>query len=584
MDTSVFIELHKASINIDHIFVNVYETKYLKQYDLEQYMCKSNVSKVKINYGSKLTIEYNWDISRNKIMITANDLSSLHILRLVKIRLRENIRRLGLVEQYEIKLEILYDFLSELNCLLTDSFYDFCTVCGSNITIKGLGKISICSKPKCKKWVSQIPIDDKLSRMLEYDPKIFELLPTLLASSFSHPKASALYTDIPALPDVYTFEEYKAYATRWLNLGKIRALSSGLSEIDLVNSLGRELYSLVKVSVSDNYFSLNTQSHMSIPGIKLAKKMTDNLDADTIHLVKINYSAEIENKFNTGHYLYHGSPFHCWHSIIKNGLKVMSNTKFMTAGAKYGSGIYLSDDFQFSLEYSAHGNIGNMYTLGVFEILTHPSAYMKRTNIFVVPDEKVILLRYLIVISPYFTQGKTLNTYFNTSNYQNMYQGIRLRGSFIPQALGCPGCHGTLGRYCKICGSSSPIPTTPTTPTTPATQEYNIVRLNKEYELLLTNRIIISVTIIKTNCLWNISILNEKHGEIKLDIIFNDYPINAPTIKYISGPNIKTTTSNPVKILADNTIRMEETNPANWTITNNLSKLITTLNKYIIHI
>jgi hypothetical protein len=548
MDTSVFIELHKALINTECIFVNVYETKYLKQHDLEQYMCNSNVKLVKINYGSKLTIEYNWDIPRNKIMIKANDLSSLHILRLVKIKLRENMRSLVLIEQYKIKLGILYDFLSELNCLLTDSFFDFCTVCGSNITIRGLGKITTCSKPECKQLVSQIPIDDKLSKMLEHDPKIFELLPTILQGSFSHPKAAALFTDIPTLPSVSTFEQYKSYATSWLNLGKIKALGNGLTEIDLANSLGPKLYSLVKVSVSDNYFSLNTQSHMesSIPGIKLAKKMTDGLDANTIHLVKINYSAEIENKFNTGYYLYHGSPFHCWHSIIKNGLKVMSNTQFMTAGAVHGSGIYLSDSFQFSLGYSAHGNIGNMYTLGVFEILTHPSAYMRTSNIFVVPNEKVILLRYLIVISPYFTQAKSLDTYFiNTRKYQNMYQGIQSQ--------------------------------------TKTHTEYNTVRLKKEYELLLTNRIILNITIVN-NCLWNISILNEKHGEIKLDIIFNDYPINAPTIKYISGSNIKTTTSNPVKILADNTIRMEETNPANWTITNNLSKLITTLNKYIVHI
>ncbi len=99
MDTTVFIELHKSSINAEHIFINVYETKYLKQYDLEQYICNFNVAKVKINYGSKLIIEYNWNMAHNKIMITANDLISLHILRLVKIRLRDNMRNLALIEQ-----------------------------------------------------------------------------------------------------------------------------------------------------------------------------------------------------------------------------------------------------------------------------------------------------------------------------------------------------------------------------------------------------------------------------------------------------------------------------------------------------
>jgi len=44
-----------------------------------------------------------------------------------------------------------------------------------------------------------------------------------------------------------------------------------------------------------------------------------------------------------------------WHGILRYGLKNASNTKLMTAGASYGSGIYLSPQGSMSLGYSMRG-------------------------------------------------------------------------------------------------------------------------------------------------------------------------------------------------------------------------------------
>lgn len=54
-------------------------------------------------------------------------------------------------------------------------------------------------------------------------------------------------------------------------------------------------------------------------------------------------------------YLFHGSASHCWFNIIRHGLKIMSGTKYMTTGAAYGNGVYLSKDLSVALQY-AHGS------------------------------------------------------------------------------------------------------------------------------------------------------------------------------------------------------------------------------------
>lgn len=60
---------------------------------------------------------------------------------------------------------------------------------------------------------------------------------------------------------------------------------------------------------------------------------------------------KMKNNYNNVKYRVHGSRYGCWHSIMKNGILNMSNTKYMTCGAAYGSGVYLSPNINVSLGY-----------------------------------------------------------------------------------------------------------------------------------------------------------------------------------------------------------------------------------------
>ena len=57
-------------------------------------------------------------------------------------------------------------------------------------------------------------------------------------------------------------------------------------------------------------------------------------------------------------FCFHGSSMENWYSIMRNGLRNLSNTTLMTAGAAYGVGIYASSHFATSYGYTARYTAG----------------------------------------------------------------------------------------------------------------------------------------------------------------------------------------------------------------------------------
>lgn len=129
---------------------------------------------------------------------------------------------------------------------------------------------------------------------------------------------------------------------------------------------------------------------------------------DSITIYKVNYNnPAICEKFDKliardGHMAYHGSSIMNWYSIVYNGLFVAKGA-LITNGAAHGTGIYLSDSSNFSMGYSARSCVRNNIILGVFQVEKAISVFKKSSNIYVVPDEKNICLRYLIYMKASYT-------------------------------------------------------------------------------------------------------------------------------------------------------------------------------------
>jgi len=100
---------------------------------------------------------------------------------------------------------------------------------------------------------------------------------------------------------------------------------------------------------------------------------------------------------------WHGSGFGNWHSIMRLGLKNLSNTQWMSAGAAYGSGIYLSPNFSTSQGYSrgsggwAKSQLGsNLTGMALCELINDPNLPKPNPH-YVIQQEEWVMTRFFFI-------------------------------------------------------------------------------------------------------------------------------------------------------------------------------------------
>lgn len=164
------------------------------------------------------------------------------------------------------------------------------------------------------------------------------------------------------------------------------------SHLDIVKS-DKELQQIVGLDV---YMFVR---FIVVSGLLDVQKITfENIDFEKCSIYEVTYQEDNQNKESkTNKYLFHGSKVYNWFSILRNGLKSCSGTSLMRAGAAYGQGVYLSSSFSYAAGY---GRYGQSSVVGVFEILDdNIEQYKKSHQIYVVPDDKKVILRYIIFIN-----------------------------------------------------------------------------------------------------------------------------------------------------------------------------------------
>jgi len=102
---------------------------------------------------------------------------------------------------------------------------------------------------------------------------------------------------------------------------------------------------------------------------------------------------------------FHGSRLCNWHSIIRLGVKVMSNSKYMSTGAAHGVGAYFARDSSTSCSYCGavqdytwpQSKLHLRSLLGLCEIINRTEEFTSSNPYLVVPQEHYIATRYLFV-------------------------------------------------------------------------------------------------------------------------------------------------------------------------------------------
>lgn len=433
-----------------------YDVCYILRYEIEK------TSKIIINGFNHFGLE----ILRGYIRITKNELLRTTLIELSK-------------EEIKKFLEYL------VGTFLNDKYLSKCCITGEEINSdKNTIRCKDCSE--CKKKFNSI-VTDNIIKDSFVQKNVFDFIFEAFSSFLKNKNFLKIAKDnlLLSLENVNDGHSMKTIIPNEIKNNEkdkfYEIIKESANDIEIFDKIGRINYGIFKNFLSGNYFSIY-EGQIITP---------DQLSVNYPVLLNINYSAIIENSFSEKNVLFHGSDISSWYSILKNGLKSMSGTEFMSNGAAYGNGIYLSDKLSFSAGYSSNyvsnSNINIKYNkvVGVFLLGDKLEKYYKAPQIYVVPDEKKLILKSLIIFKN------------NSSNVN-----INKFGEHVKISLSDPMCQVGVDKIKNK-------------------------RLNNELKMLN-----------KIDCIKEIKTENEKKWSIflekdkcviQVDVIFNNYPTIAPT-------------------------------------------------------
>ena len=317
-------------------------------------------------------------------------------------------RIINAVESKGLKyVDNIYDILELMNKMLTES-HKHCVICGGPLEYPS-ERPSACGDKLCQYKAEEVFLDDQIVfDILKNSPEVFKFLIESSVVAINSQACETRFEPFPARfllgdsKDKYIRGELTALSGNKIrkDIQRLRVLARTLGNVDKLikdmsdlgteqeirHTLGDDLYYLIRFIVKSN------STHLE------PIRLFDEKQMNGVQQFKIRYTSEIEEAFNAkishaGHcFLFHGSGEENWHSILRNGLKNCSGTKLQSNGAAYGSGIYLSNNYTFTVKYSR----GSMCVIGVCQVVGNISKYKKTANIYVA-DEQDLILRYLFV-------------------------------------------------------------------------------------------------------------------------------------------------------------------------------------------
>ncbi|KAI5067596.1 hypothetical protein GOP47_0018124 [Adiantum capillus-veneris] len=227
-----------------------------------------------------------------------------------------------------------------------------------------------------------------------------------VSSNKSFPVLKSILNSYPSLEEMQCFKDElqlkKALAKLWL-----KALESQKHEVpEQWRQKAWLPYDVFRFLISSNRLTmscLKDSEQLDIQGVIYQFAVLHDNPEKEAHFEKRR--AEKGGSF----FAFHGSPAGNWFSILRNGLRSLSNTRYMSTGAVYGAGIYTSIHMETSFGYAMQNSgwkHGRMYpsfnVLAICEIVNGSlvSNQPAQSIMVVRPEcEQDVLIRYILVLS-----------------------------------------------------------------------------------------------------------------------------------------------------------------------------------------
>ncbi|KAL0209461.1 hypothetical protein RCL1_007829 [Eukaryota sp. TZLM3-RCL] len=281
-----------------------------------------------------------------------------------------------------------------------------CATCHEYLDVPLGPKLTYCQKPLCQFSCLEHGIGISVHDELMKNPEVVELLLSFACAALTHNKHELYFANIPS--DYINGPNYKDYAKLVSDLRSIPPVLSMLqktsNDSDLIKDLGMPKYRLLRWILASNrsfYAHVPKTSSLYIQGLGGVQFLLSSVDP----LRESNFQALCKN---FGHiWAFHGSKPNCWWNILgcNQSLINASNTKYMTAGAAYGAGIYFSTTPSTASGYGQFVPRNSSLPSGNAVLMcqiaktgnSEFTSWSKGNTVYVVPKEHHVCPRYLII-------------------------------------------------------------------------------------------------------------------------------------------------------------------------------------------
>jgi hypothetical protein len=304
----------------------------------------------------KFTLIY----ENNKFISNPNDFNTQHLLHILDDVNKE---------------EDIFLFLQQMT--LTNIF-NKCIVCQKNIL--DIGALNTCLE--CFEPSLTMLLDNTVTNYYNENKIAFEILLTSAFECLNDVNVNLILDDIP-----------NAIIKKDIAIFKFDYIEKheNCDDYMLSQHINNSTYFFIKYIIKKNIICLKSHTDIINSEISLTTKINES--SKTYILSVIHHNTVLE-KFKNGceTLLFHGSSLSNWTSIFKKGLRNYSKSKLQKNGAAYGDGVYLAKTPQFASVYSR----GKWIIIAVVKVLDDIEQYKKTDEIYVVPDDSKLLIKYII--------------------------------------------------------------------------------------------------------------------------------------------------------------------------------------------
>ncbi|TXT06009.1 hypothetical protein VHUM_03770 [Vanrija humicola] len=337
-------------------------------------------------------------------------------------------------------------FLSDLCLTLKDRLYNagnYCMMCDDEFKFPGV-KPTVCDKQLCSYQLETLGLGADLS-LFDVDPAVTDLLITFAASAcldLHRQRVSPVAMPVHADDTPFTPAELAMVLSAIPTVESLHhAGESRKLMLDEADAQAARVAAWVFATNRAHIATVSPEDHMEV--------------MKTPHQFHIHTStrqhAEKFARLKAEHgsfFAFHGSGLSNWHNILRQNLKVASNTPLMSAGAAYGEGIYMAAASSMSASYlrtSGKGwdrsDFGPMpVCLALVEVANSSRVHWHAQNqIVVANDESCVMLHHLFIyasssgIPHVFAKDVAKFKFKNTTTiaYGSTYEEVKRAGKLL---------------------------------------------------------------------------------------------------------------------------------------------------------